>query len=62
MKLNVAERLDTHPSLLSRTSNRPKLEDLKKIDLSKTLDDATVEVMISLDGTVVKYALNFLLS
>ena len=26
---NVASRLSTHPSLLSRTHNRPKLEDLK---------------------------------
>ncbi len=42
--LDVAERLQTHPSLLSRKSNRPKLEDLKKMDLSKMLTDETAEV------------------
>ncbi|KAK4030057.1 hypothetical protein OUZ56_023015 [Daphnia magna] len=41
--LNVAERLQTHPSLLSRKSNRPRLEDLKKMDLSKILNDETTE-------------------
>jgi U3 small nucleolar RNA-associated protein 11 len=42
--LDVAERLQTHPSLLSRKSNRPKLEDLKKMDLSKMLTNETAEV------------------
>ncbi|XP_046462997.1 probable U3 small nucleolar RNA-associated protein 11 [Daphnia pulex] len=41
--LDVAERLQTHPSLLSRKSNRPKLEDLKKMDLSKMLTNETAE-------------------
>ena len=40
----MAERLQTHPSMLSRTYNRMKLEDLKKMDLSKSLDQASVEV------------------
>merc|ERR1739841_213233 len=28
-KFNVAKRLKTHPNLLNRTHNRPKLEDLE---------------------------------
>lgn len=46
--LDVAERLQTHPSLLSRKSNRPKLEDLKKMDLGKMLTDETAEVNTAL--------------
>lgn len=41
--LDVAERLQTHPSLLSRTSNRMKLQDLKKLDLKKKVDDQAFE-------------------
>lgn len=42
--LNVAERLQTHPSLINRTSNRIKVEDLKKLDLTKQFNDETLEV------------------
>jgi len=32
---DVADRLETHPSLLNRTHNRPRLEDLKDLNLTK---------------------------
>ncbi|CAG9791719.1 unnamed protein product [Diatraea saccharalis] len=41
---DIAKRLDTHPSLLGRKSNRPKLSDLKKISLPD-VDVETVEIM-----------------
>ena len=42
--LDVAARLQTHPSLLNRTYNRPKLEDLKKMDLAAMFDEDNEEV------------------
>lgn len=50
---DVAERLQTHPSLISRTFNRPKLEDLKKMDLAKILDEKTAEVYLALAKNLV---------
>ena len=44
---DVAERLQTHPSLLSRTCNRLKLDALKKSNLS-SLNDAVLQVKIVL--------------
>lgn len=38
--VDVAKRLNTHPSLLGRRTNRPRLEDLKKLEIS----EADVEV------------------
>lgn len=38
--IDLAKRFDTHPSLLGRRTNRPRLKDLDKIILS----DADVEV------------------
>ncbi|KAG6447823.1 probable U3 small nucleolar RNA-associated protein 11 [Manduca sexta] len=43
-ELDVAKRLDTHPALLGRKSNRPKLSDLDKITLPD-VDEETVEKM-----------------
>ena len=42
---DVAKRLQTHSSLLSRNFNRPKLDDLKKMDLSQMLDEKNGEVL-----------------
>lgn len=36
MDLDMAKRLNTHPSLLHRRTNRPRLEDLDKIIISDT--------------------------
>ena len=36
--LDIAERLDTHPSLLGRTHNRPRMSDLKKGKFSSSLN------------------------
>ncbi|KAI5641181.1 utp11 protein domain-containing protein [Phthorimaea operculella] len=41
---DLAKRLDTHPSLLGRKSNRPRLSDLNKIALPD-LDEETVKLM-----------------
>jgi len=41
---NLAERLNTHPSLLSRKSNRIKLQDLHKMDLLK-IDEKSIAKM-----------------
>ncbi|KAJ0179110.1 hypothetical protein K1T71_004822 [Dendrolimus kikuchii] len=41
---DLAKRLDTHPSLLNRKSNRPRLSDLKKIKLPE-IDEDTAETM-----------------
>ena len=43
-KFNVAKRLQTDPSLLNRTHNRPKLEDLKsgKLEVAD-MDSETME-------------------
>ncbi|KAJ2950642.1 hypothetical protein O0L34_g8898 [Tuta absoluta] len=41
---DLAKRLDTHPSLLGRKSNRPRLSDLNKITLPD-LDEETVKSM-----------------
>lgn len=38
--LDIAKRLNTHPSLLHRRTNRPRLEDLDKIKIN----DADIEV------------------
>lgn len=38
---NLAERLNTHPALLSRKSNRIKLDDLDKMNLD--IDEATIK-------------------
>lgn len=38
--IDLAERLDTHPTMLNRRTNRPRLEDLDKMHIS----DADVEV------------------
>ncbi|XP_014296020.1 probable U3 small nucleolar RNA-associated protein 11 [Microplitis demolitor] len=38
---DVAKRLETHPALLSRKTNRPKLSALKKVKLPE-LDEATI--------------------
>ena len=45
-KFNVASRLSTHPSLLNRTHNRPKLEDLKagKFDFDNLNPEALEEI------------------
>uniref|UniRef100_A0A1E1VZ43 U3 small nucleolar RNA-associated protein 11 n=1 Tax=Pectinophora gossypiella TaxID=13191 RepID=A0A1E1VZ43_PECGO len=42
---DLAQRLDTHPSLLGRKSNRPRLSDLNKI----TLPDISEEAMKSMN-------------
>lgn len=44
-QFDLVKRLDTHPSLLGRKSNRPRMSDLKKINLPE-LDD---EVCVLLD-------------
>lgn len=38
-KFDVAKRLGTHPSLLHRAFNRPKLEDLKTFEFNQKEDD-----------------------
>ena len=45
-KFNIASRLSTHPSLLNRTHNRPKLEDLKagKFDFDNLNPEALEEM------------------
>lgn len=40
----LAKRLDTHPALLNRRTNRPKLKDLEKLSIS----NADVEVYFRL--------------
>jgi len=42
---DVATRLQTHPSLLGRTYNRPKLEDLKEMNLTKLADQSSETLM-----------------
>lgn len=39
-EVDLAKRLDTHPSMLHRRTNRPRLDDLNKMNIS----DADVEV------------------
>lgn len=39
-EIDLAKRLNTHPSMLNRRTNRPRLEDLSKI----VLTDADIEV------------------
>lgn len=39
--VDLAERLDTHPSMLDRRTNRPKLSDLSKMPIA----DADIEVI-----------------
>lgn len=41
---DIAKRLDTHPALLGRKSNRPRMSDLNKIELPE-LDNVTLEAM-----------------
>ncbi|KAL0839239.1 hypothetical protein ABMA28_016004 [Loxostege sticticalis] len=41
---DLAKRLDTHPSLLGRKSNRPRLSDLDKLALPE-IDEQTVQTM-----------------
>lgn len=36
---DLAKRLDTHPSLINRKSNRPRLSDLDKITLPEVNDE-----------------------
>lgn len=36
MGMDLAKRLNTHPSLLHRRTNRPRLEDLDKIKINDT--------------------------
>lgn len=43
-EMDLAKRLDTHPAMLHRRTNRPRLADLSKIIMS----DADVEVPIHL--------------
>lgn len=43
-EIDLAKRLNTHPSMLNRRTNRPRLEDLNKLILS----DADVEVNIKI--------------
>ncbi|VVC91136.1 unnamed protein product [Leptidea sinapis] len=38
---DIAKRLDTHPALINRKSNRPRLSDLHKLNLPATLDFAS---------------------
>lgn len=45
MDLDIAKRLNTHPALLHRRTNRPRLEDLDKIKIN----DADIEVELALD-------------
>lgn len=39
-EIDLAKRLNTHPSMLSRRTNRPRLEDLNKL----VITDADIEV------------------
>lgn len=41
---DVANRLETHPSLLNRTHNRPRLEDLKNMNLTQLADLSAEEL------------------
>lgn len=38
---NLAQRLDTHPLLISRKSNRPRLADLGKMDLPEINEEVS---------------------
>lgn len=38
-EFDLAKRLDTHPALLGRKSNRPRLSDLDKITLPDISDE-----------------------
>lgn len=40
---NLAERLKTHPSLVHRKSNRPRLEDLQKLSVAADFDEGTLK-------------------
>lgn len=40
---DLAKRLDTHPALLGRKSNRPRLADLDKIALPELDDEVSTE-------------------
>lgn len=41
-EFDLAKRLDTHPSLLGRKSNRPRMSDLQKISMPEVDDEVCV--------------------
>lgn len=41
-EFDLAERLDTHPALLGRKSNRPRMSDLQKINLPEVDDEVCI--------------------
>ncbi|XP_015371327.1 PREDICTED: probable U3 small nucleolar RNA-associated protein 11 [Diuraphis noxia] len=43
---NLAEKIDTHPDLIARKTNRMRMSDLKKIELPD-LDEDTIKQMLS---------------
>lgn len=47
MGCDLAKRLNTHPSLLHRRTNRPRLEDLNKIKINDTEIEVSIEVQFT---------------
>uniref|UniRef100_A0A182QRQ8 U3 small nucleolar RNA-associated protein 11 n=1 Tax=Anopheles farauti TaxID=69004 RepID=A0A182QRQ8_9DIPT len=44
-EFDLAKRLDTHPALVGRRSNRPRLEDLSKLTLASTISPEEIAGM-----------------